>query len=171
MRQERGDRALRQAGIHGEGHVGRAEEFIDQLGQGARQALAAELGRHRNADPAALHQLLERLLETGGRGHAAVGLARAAFSVADAVERGEDFLAELRSFAQHRLDEIGRGVGKARQIAVTLEVENVIEQEQRVVHGGLIARHDPLPGVAPRRLTKDEIDRFQKVPQDRCDAA
>ena len=151
MREQRGDGALREAGIHGEGHVGRAEHFVDRDGQRRRQVLAAEFGRRRNADPAALDQLLEGVLEAGRGGDAAVGVARAAFLVADPIERGEHFLAELGRLAQHRLDHIGRSVGKARQIAVAVEMEDVVQQEQRVVHGGLIGRHRSLPASSARR--------------------
>ena len=143
--QQRGDGALRQPRIHGERHIGRAQEFIDHFGQGRRQALAAEFLRHRNADPAAFDDLLEGVLEAGGRGDAAVGMARAAFLVADAVERREHFLAELGRLAQDRLDQIGRGVGKARQVAITVDVEDVIEQKQRVVDGRFIGWHRPSP--------------------------
>ena len=52
-----------------------------------RQALAAEFRRRRDADPAAFDDLLEGVLETRRRGHAAVALALAAFLVADAIER------------------------------------------------------------------------------------
>ena len=43
--EERGRRSLRQAGIHGEGHVCRDKELADGLREDARQALAAEFGR------------------------------------------------------------------------------------------------------------------------------
>jgi hypothetical protein len=145
MREQRGDGALREPRIHRERHVGRAKKFVDHFGQGCRQALAAIFGRHRDADPAALDDLLVGLLEAGGRGNAAIGVMRAGFLIADAIERGENFLAELRGFAQHRLHHIGRSVGKTRQIAVAVKVEDVIEQEQGIVHGRFIGRHWSLP--------------------------
>ncbi len=153
VREQRGDGALRQARIHGEGHVGRAEEFVDHLGQRRRQALPAEFGRHRNADPAALDDLLVGILEAGRRGDAAVGVARAAFLVADAVERGEHLFAELGGLAQHRLDHVGRSVGETGQIAVAVEMEDVVQQEQRIVHGCFVGRHRSLPAPPRARLT------------------
>src|SRR6185312_7158750 len=101
------------------------------------------------ADPAALDQLPEGILEAGGRGDAAVGAADAAFAVAGAVERGQNLLAELRRLAQNGFDNIGRGVGKARQITVTVEMEDVVQQEQRVIHWRLVGRHRQSPRVRP----------------------
>ena len=151
VRDQRGDRALRQAGIHGEGHVGRAEIFVDQVGHDLRQALAAEFFRHRHADPAALDELAVGVLEAGRRGHAAVVVAGAAFLVADPVEGGEHLFGELAGFAQDRLDHVGAGVGEARQVAVALELEDVVEQEQGVVDGRLIGRHHSSPRRGTRR--------------------
>ena len=71
-----------------------SNSLIDH-GQRAGQALAAIFGRHRDAHPAALGILPVGLLEPGRRRHAAVVMARAAFEVADAVERGEHLLGEL----------------------------------------------------------------------------
>jgi hypothetical protein len=104
--QHRGDRALGQAGIHGEGHIAGTEEFVDHFGNCHRQALPAEFFRHRNADPAAVDHLLEGFLETFGRRDRTVGVAGAALHVADAIERGQDVLAELGRLAQHRLDHV-----------------------------------------------------------------
>ena len=71
-------------------------------------------------------------------------LPRAALAVADAVERGQDLFAEFGCLAQHRFHDIGRGIGKARQIAVTVKMEDVVQQEQGIVHGGPVARHQSL---------------------------
>ena len=43
MRQQRRDGALREARIHGEGHVGRTQEFVDRDGQRRRQTLTADI--------------------------------------------------------------------------------------------------------------------------------
>ena len=72
---------------------------------------------------------------------AAVGVARAALLVADPVQGREHLLAELRRLPEDRLDHIGRGVGEARQVVVALEVEDVVEEEQSILDGGLVARH------------------------------
>ena len=161
---ERGDGALRQARIHGEGHVGRAEIFVDQLGHDRRQALAAELRRRRHADPAAFGELLVGVLEAGGRGDAAVGVARAAFLVADPVERGQHLFGELGRFAQHRLHDVGAGVGEARQVAVAVEPEDVVEQKQGIVDWRLIGRHrfSPRRARARQAVTGFATDGFRK---------
>jgi hypothetical protein len=151
MGDERGDGALRQAGIHGEGHVGGAEEFIDQLGQNRRQTLAAKFFRHRNADPTTFGQLPVGILEAGGRGDAAIVVARTALLVAHPIERGEHLFREPRGLAQYRLDHIGRGLGKARQIAVAVDMEDVVDQEQGVVHRCLVGGHRFLQASAGAR--------------------
>ena len=85
---DRGDRPLSEARIHGEGHVGRAEKFVDDLGHHRRQPLAAELHGSRDADPAAVRELPVGLLEPLGRGDARVLVPRAALGIADGIERG-----------------------------------------------------------------------------------
>ena len=67
------------------------------------------------------------------------------------IDRLEDFLAELRALADHGLDHVRRRVGEARQVVVALNVEDVVEQEKRVVDGCLVDRHRILPLVARRR--------------------
>ena len=104
VQEDRRDRALRQRRIHGKGHVGRRHELVDGDRHRRRQALAAELGRRRNAHPAAFGVLLVGGLEAVRRGDAAVGVARAALLVADAIERLHHLLAELGGFRQDRLD-------------------------------------------------------------------
>ena len=151
MREQRGNGALGEARIHGEGHVGRAEHLVHSHRQGRRQVLAAVFGRHRDADPASLDDLLEGVLEAGRCGDAAVGVARAAFLVADAIKRGEDFLAELGRLAQHRFDHVGRSLAESREIAVTIEMEDVVQQKQRIVHRGFVGRHRSLPASGEHR--------------------
>ena len=154
VRDQRRDRALRQPRIHGEGHVGRAQELVDDLRHDHRQALAAELGRRRDADPAAFDDLLEGVLESGRRGHAAVAGALAAFLVADAVERGQHLLAELGGLAEDRLDDVGRRIGEAGQVGIAVDVEDVVQQELHVFDRRLVARHGldpPAPSLWQHR--------------------
>ena len=84
-------------------------------------------------------------------------MAAATFLVADAIERREHVLAEFSRFLEHRFEEIGRGVGKARQIVVAIDVKNVAQQEHHVINGSLVGRHDvALRAVsAARRLDRD----------------
>ena len=144
---QRRDRALGQTGIHGERHVRRAEELVERLRQHHRQALAAEFGGRRYAEPAAGGQPLIGVLKPGRRRHRAVVVPAAAFLVADAVERREHLFGEFCRLPEHRLDKIGRGFGEAGQIVVAIDVEHVAQQEHHIVDGSLVARHD----VPPRR--------------------
>ena len=145
VRDQRRDRALRQPRIHGEGQVRRGQEFVDDLGEDHRQALAAELGRRRDADPATLDQLLERVAKTLRRGHPAVGVTRAAFLVARAIERGEHLFAELGGLGEDRRDDVGGGVGKAGKIRIAFDVEYIAQQELHVVNRCLVGRHGASP--------------------------
>ncbi len=142
MNHKCGGRSLREAWVHGKSHVCRNQELANRLREHARQALAAEFGGRRSADPAALGQALVRILESRGRGNAAVIVALAAFLVADAIERRQNVLAEFCGFREHRFEQIGRGVGKARQIVVAIDVKYVGQQEHHVINGSLISRHN-----------------------------
>ena len=75
-------------------------------------------GSPAEADPAAGGEIAVGLRETRRRGDAAVGVAGAALDVADAVERLEHLLAELRALAEDGLDHVGRRVGETGQVGV-----------------------------------------------------
>ena len=139
--QDRRDRALGEARIHGQRHVGRRHDLVDDGRHRLRQALAAELRRRRDAHPAALGILPVGLLESLRRGDAAVVVAGAALLVAGAVDRLHHLFGELGRFAQHRLDQVGGGVGETGQIVQAADLEDVVEQEHRVVDGSLVGRH------------------------------
>src|SRR5262249_36061846 len=66
--------------------------------------------------------------------------------VADAVEWGENLAAELAGLFENSGDQIGRRVGEAGHVVVTLDVEHVVDEEQGIVNGRLIGRH----GFTPR---------------------
>src|SRR6185312_15420414 len=99
----------------------------------------------RQPEPPALGHLLERFLEALRRGDAAVGIVLAALEIADAVERLQHLFGELGGFAQDRLAHIGRRTREAGQIVVAVDLEDVVEQEVHVFHGGLVDRHGSLP--------------------------
>ncbi len=147
------DRALGEPGIHREGHVGRTQKLADGLRYHRRQALAAEFGRRRKPDPAAIGELLMGGLKSRRRRDAAVVMAAAAFLVADAIKRRQHVLAEFRRFAEYGLDEIGRGLGETGQVVVAIDMEHVAQQEHDVVNRSLVARHDvALPRARRKRI-------------------
>ena len=86
--------------------------------------------------PAALDIGVERLLEAGRRGHAAIGMADAAFLVADRVEREEHLLRYLAAFRQNRVDKIRRRALKARQVCVAVKPYHMVEDETGFADGG-----------------------------------
>ena len=135
------DRALRQARIHAEREVRGRDEFLHHGVEGARQALAAILGRGREAHPAALRIGPVGLPEARRGGHAAVGMAGAALLVADPVQGREHLLAQPGALGDDRLDHVRGGVREAREVVVALEVEDVVEEKQDVLDGGLVGGH------------------------------
>ena len=126
------DRACRQARIHGKGHVGGRQILVHDGGKRVRQALSAELRRRRKTAPAGRAKRRIGVLESARRGHGAVVGPFAALKVARAVQRLNNFLAEFCTFAQDRFDEIRRGIFETGKIAVTIESQDVIEQEEGV---------------------------------------
>ena len=135
------DGAVGEAGIHPEGDVGGIGVFAEQDRQERRKSLAPIGGIAGKADPSALDQRLISLLEALGGGDAAIVMSLAAVDVANAVERLHDLLDEFRPFAQDRLDNIDRCVGKAGRVRVPRVVEHIAQQKNRVVHRRLVSRH------------------------------
>ena len=146
VRQKRRERPLREAGIKRKGEIGGGHELahrhIDHIGQ----PLSA-MGRiDGKAEPAALDIGAIGLPEALRRRHAAVRLAPAALTVARRIELLQNALAEVGRTAQNRFDEIGRRLGKARQIGIAPDLQHIGEQKRNLLDGGLVARHESLLG-------------------------
>ena len=144
VRHQRRDGAAGEARIHREGDIGGTLVFAEERADEHREALAAICGIARQPDPAALDQRLVGLFEALGGGHAAVIVALATLHVADAIERLDDLLDEFGAFAQDRLDNVDRRLGKAGGVRVLSIVEDVAQQEDGVAHRRLVSRH-PIP--------------------------
>src|SRR5262245_31398367 len=72
----------------------------------------------------------------------------AALAVARQIERLHHLLAELGGLGKNWLDQIWRGVGKARKIVVARDLEHVVQQKQDLIDGGLVDRHGDLSRAA-----------------------
>src|SRR5207302_1848655 len=91
--------AVREAGIHAEGHVRRADHLLEAEIERVRQPLPA-IGRVAGERrPAALAECLVGLLEALGRAHDTV-LVGATLLVAAAIEREEHLLAQLAALLE-----------------------------------------------------------------------
>ncbi|MCY1231912.1 hypothetical protein D9M72_443750 [compost metagenome] len=112
MHQDRGDRALGEAGIHGQCHVGGRHVLADGGVQRVGQALAAEFLRNGEAEPAAFAVEVEGFLEALGYADRAVVAALAAFLVAGEIDREQGFLGKLGRFADDRFDHVRRSISK-----------------------------------------------------------
>ena len=48
---------------------------------------------------------------------------------------------KLAALVEDRLDQVGRGVGEARQVRIAAELQHMVEDEARFAHGGGVDRH------------------------------
>ena len=111
-----------------------ARNSLIDLGEGARQSETAELLRHRNTDETRLDIFPIGVLEPARRGDVAILAVAAPLPISGRVDRQQHLFAV---FGRCRViaSNIGRSVGKARQIAEPLDVEDVIEQKKPVRRG------------------------------------
>ena len=87
----------------------------------------------------------------------------AAFDVAGPVEGREHLLAEFGGLPQDRGANIRRGVGKARQVVVAPDLENVVQKEQDILDRGLVDGHGSPPS-ARHRLTSESNHLSPPIP-------
>ena len=127
-----------EARIHAEGHVGRGQHLLKRGGHDGGQALTAIFGIAHQIRPARLDHLLIGRLEARRGLHRVIRRPRAAFLVADAVQRGQHLLAELGALLEDLIDRINVGVLKAWQVGVGLKVQDVAQDEGVVTDGGAV---------------------------------
>ncbi len=84
-------------------------------------------------------------LEALGRAHHAI-LEMAAFLVAGLVDGLKHVLADLARVGQDVVDQVGREVFEARQVALLFRFQEFVDQEAVILHWGAIDRH-----VSPSR--------------------
>jgi hypothetical protein len=144
--------AVRQAGVHGPGLVGRVHHLVEALVHQHRQALAAEIRVDGERRPAAFDVLGIGFLEALGRLHLVRGpVQRAAFGVAWEVQRREHFGGELAAFFQHGVDGVGVDVCMARQELQLIDgAEYFVQQELHVAKRRVVLRHGTAPVVEKR---------------------
>ena len=132
---------MRQAGVHAPGPVGLTDHFADRQTEGLGQTLTAVVDVMGQARPAACHVLLVSFLETGRRLHARLAPS-AAFDVADAIQRSEYLLTELRALVENRVDHVRGGVFTSRKaLIVRFVAEQLVTYETDIAQGGLVVGH------------------------------
>src|SRR5690606_30286775 len=119
----------------------RQAKFFDRKANNMRQSLPAEFLRLSQQRPAGIAIGLIGMLEPVRRRDRPVRMPRAALLIARIVDRKEHFLAEFSSFAQHRLDHVGRGVGKARQTRIAIDAKHIVDEEERILNRSAIDGH------------------------------
>jgi hypothetical protein len=145
VHQQRRDGALGQARIHAERQVRRGDEFLHDGVEDGGKPLSAIFLRRGKPHPAAGGIGLVGLPEVLRRGHRSVRIAGAALLIAGEVQRREDLFAKLGALREDRLHRVGRRIGKAGQVVVTLNREHVVQEEHDVFDGGLVDRHSDSP--------------------------
>ena len=129
---------VRQAGVHGERHVGGRGHLRDGEVDHARQALAAELRLGSQRRPAGLDELGVGRPEARRGLHREVRIPAAALLVAAAVQRRQHLGAEPAGLLEDLLDRVDLGVGEGRQVGVALDLEHVAQQEGEIAHRRLV---------------------------------
>ena len=109
--------AVRQAGVHGPGLVGRVQHLVEALVEHDAAGPGRRIrGRPISAGQPPSHVLGVGLLEAVGRVHLVRGLVeRAAFAVAAVVQRKQHLGGELAALFEHGVDGVGVDLGVARQ--------------------------------------------------------
>ncbi|MNV33719.1 hypothetical protein D3C71_1250980 [compost metagenome] len=136
-------RAVRQAGVHGPGLVGRVHHLVQALVQHEGQALAAVGRVARQCRPAAFDVLGVGILEARGGLHFVGGLVEhAAFGVAADVQREGHFGSELAGFFEHRIDGVHIHLGVGRHgLEFIADLEHFVHDELHVAQGRRVHRH------------------------------
>ncbi|MDT4847825.1 hypothetical protein FQZ97_818980 [compost metagenome] len=140
---QRGVGAVREAGVHGPGLVGRVHHLVQALVDHQRQALAAVGRVAAERGPAAFHVGLVGRLETG-RGLDLVGVLveRAAFGVTADVQREDHLRSELAGFFEHRVDGLGVHLGVlGHALEFGAHIEHFVHHELHVAQGRVVDGH------------------------------
>jgi hypothetical protein len=139
--------AVRQAGVHGPGLIGRVHHLVEALAHDQRQALAAKLWVAAQGGPAPFDELRIGLLEALRRRHLMRGLVqRATLVVTDLVQRERDLGSKLAAFFEHGIDGVGIDLGVARdRLQLVGRVQDFVQHELHVAQGWRIAGHGSTP--------------------------
>ena len=147
MRQDGRVGALRQAGEHAEGQVGRSVDLVEHRGQHERQTLAAVLGRGTEAGPASLGIAAIGLHEPARDLDGPVRLEAASLAVAYPVEGLQHLLGETCGCAEDRPGAVPRQIGEVAEVIVACKAEHILEEEEHLLDGSRVAWH---AGLAQR---------------------
>jgi hypothetical protein len=82
-------------------------------------------------------------------------VANAALFISDLIEGPHDFLGEFRRLAKNLRQHLARDIAEPRKLTKFAEIQNIVQQKNRVVHRGLVNWHRALqqwlPTLNPRR--------------------
>ncbi|MOA06158.1 hypothetical protein D3C78_1257840 [compost metagenome] len=139
------DCAAAQGGVHGPGMVRAEQHVVDGAGERPWQALATVCGGFFQGCPAVLGELVIGSGEAGRSGDIAV-LPVAAVLVADAVERRQDLFGEACAFFENGVQRLAvHRLATLQLLVVARQVEQFMDDEAQVAHGGLVAGHAGIP--------------------------
>src|SRR5580658_8699769 len=129
-----------QSSVHIEGLIGRRRHLGEGQAHHERQIGAARRLRRAQPVPSRFAELPERFLEALGCPHDTV-FQHASFFITALIYRLEHFLEEFSTPFEHGSGHVRCQVGKARQIGALFDPEQIVEHEQEIFHGCLIAWH------------------------------
>ena len=158
---DRGGRAVGEARIEAERHVGRADHLLDQLVDRLGQTLPAPFGIGSERRPATFAELVVSLLEALGRAHHAI-LVGATLQIARGVDRQQHVLGDLVGLLQHGVEQIGGELLELFQAAEAIVGEQFVEHEAHVPQRRVIDLHRLYPLSEPVRTELVEVPSFSK---------
>src|SRR5262249_48939920 len=122
----------------GKSHRSRVPHFSAGGIEDLRQALAAPFGWRRHCIPAGQTPSAVSFFPAGRRGHVAIGKARTV-SVADPIERGDDFAGKAASFRDDRIDVVDAELAEQALLYRGRECGGVFERRADVGKRSAIA--------------------------------
>ena len=106
-----------------------------------RQPLPAHFRVFRQKRPAIVDQRAVSFREPVGRLDAGIIIALAALDITNMVEREQDFLGELATLFQDRVDQVGGRFLEAGQVRIVLQLQHFMQDELHIADRSVVTGH------------------------------
>ena len=147
-----------QHGAQRETEVGGLDHLLDGHGDAPGEATSTDLLGEACCRPSGLDELLVRLLVTGRRGDAAIGVPDASDGVADRGQRGDHLAGEPAGFVENPAQQVALDVCESIQSYEVVESDDVLHRELHVSGGRAVVSH------TPEGRTRCEVEYLPMVP-------